>query len=65
MRCTVGGPQRAAQLVAEHEGRKRHGPTIARDKLARDEVGAEIEIAHAPTRVSKQPNSLGALDRAR
>ena len=46
-------PQRAAQLVAEHERRKRHRAAIAGDELARDEVGVEIEIAHAPARVSE------------
>ena len=39
--------QRATQRVAEHEDRQSHRAAIAGDELARDEVGVEIEIAHA------------------
>ena len=59
------GPQRAAQLVAEHERRKRHRAAIAGDELARDEVGVEIEIAHAGRGLSKDTPPYCAAFRSR
>ena len=38
---------------AQHKGRERHCAAIPRDELTRDEVGVEIEVAHAGRALSK------------